>query len=145
MRGRLPILQGDNCNGFIHNSAGYSTARFRVGPSTPISEIAYQNRQALTRAAAPEDAEIGLAVVREMVRRRQPNLTCEPFERFFHVTNWATAWKGLDFSSACEALETEGNGQTSSELLVLGSGAPRNLPLRCESASQPEHLVSRNY
>ena len=85
------------------------------------------------RAIDPKDAEIGLTVVQEMVRRGQPNLVCEPFERFFHVTSWCVAWKELDFTSAGE-VRKEQSIKPASELLVLGSGAPKDLPLRCEQS-----------
>ena len=136
MRGRIPVLQQENSSGYIHNSAHYATARFRYTPSTSIGEIAYLNRQALIRAIDPKDAEIGLTVVKEMVRRGQRNLACEPFERFFHVTSWCVAWKGLDFTSVGETRE-ERSLNPASDLLVMGSGAPRDLPLRCE-----QHFLS---
>jgi hypothetical protein len=70
VRGRVPQLNGDY-DASIHNSLHYGTARFQFDPSTPLSEIAYQNRQAIIQALDQKDIDIGMTAIREMVRRRQ--------------------------------------------------------------------------
>jgi hypothetical protein len=122
VRRRVPKLEGDAADAFIHNSLHYSTAHFKMEPSTPVAEIAYQNRVALKQALDPKDIEIGMTVVREMVRRGQSQLTCEPFERFYHVSNWSSAWSGLDFSSVVKGQEKGKEGSRRPKLLVLGEG-----------------------
>lgn len=131
MRGRLPQLGPDN-NAFIHNAVTYATARIQLNASTSLGEIAYQNRQAIIQAMDPKDIEIALVVKREMVRRKQQIHTCEPFERFFNVTNWAGAWRGLDFSAAIKCGPDMKNKSTTLDMLVLGMARPKYAPDRCE-------------
>jgi hypothetical protein len=126
VRGRLPQLQQDR-NEFIHNSLQFSTARFRINHSTPLSEIAYQNRKAIIQAVDLKDIEISLTAVREMVRRGQSTHICEPFEKSYFVTNWSAAWKGLDFSPALK--EQKGTDLT---LLVLGESHVVGGPQKCK-------------
>jgi hypothetical protein len=136
VRRRVPKLEGDSADAFIHNSLHYATAHFRLEPTTPVAEIAYQNRLALKQALDPKDIEIGMTVFREKVRRGQINLTCEPFERSFHITNWTSAWRDLDFSSVVKGEEKANNGSRRPKLLVLGEGRPGNefsrTPRRCK-------------
>ncbi|CEJ61932.1 hypothetical protein PMG11_10448 [Penicillium brasilianum] len=111
--------------GFIHNSLHYATARFQIDGSTPISEIAYRNRQSVNQALEQDDIDIGMSVTREMVRRGQPIHICEPFERFYSISNWCGAWKTLNFNSAV----TKQDQHRKADILVIGqsnkAGAPR--------------------
>lgn len=131
VRGRLPQLQQDR-HAFIHNSLQISTVRLRIDKSTPLSEIAYQNRKAIIQAADPKDIEISLAVTREMVRRGQPTHICEPFEKSYFVTNWTAAWKGLDFSPAIREQKKGGSSEADLKLFVLGDCHVEGGPQRCK-------------
>ncbi|TAQ86634.1 hypothetical protein B7494_g5046 [Chlorociboria aeruginascens] len=133
LRGRFPQLER-NYDAFIHNSLHYGTARFRDKPSVPLSEIAYLNRQAIIQALDPKDVEIGIAVTREMVRRKQPIHTCEPFEKSMNITNWCAAWKGLDFSGAIKAQEKERPERNELKMLVLGDSKEFSAPSRFSTA-----------
>lgn len=133
VRGRVPKLGENAADAFLHNSLHYSTARFKIEPSTPVSEIAYQNRQALKQALDPKDIERSMTVVREMVRRNQSIVICEPFERFYHVTSWTSAWRVLDFSSVVKRKEGGEVVSRRPKLLVLGEGRAGGRELRrCE-------------
>jgi hypothetical protein len=148
VRRRVPKLQEDAADAFIHNSLHYCTAHFEMDPSTPVSEIAFQNRLALKQAMDPTDIEIGMTVVREMVRRGQSMLTCEPFERFHHVSNWTAAWKPLDFSSVVKGKDSTKEDSRRPKLLVFGEGRESpSSPGRCELspiiACQRELMLSR--
>ncbi|CEL03438.1 hypothetical protein ASPCAL04592 [Aspergillus calidoustus] len=132
LRGRHPDLPIGESDGFIHNSLHYATARFRINASTPVSEIAYWNRQAIIQALREEDIDIGMSVTREMVRRGQPIHICEPFERFYSISNWCGAWKGLDFRGAV-AVEEHGQEERTLldvDMLVVGQGNKRGAPRR---------------
>jgi hypothetical protein len=113
----------------------YSTSRFRIDPSTPVSEIAYQNRKAIIEALDEKDIATNIAVVSEMVRRGQIVHVCEPFERSFFVTNWTAAWKGLDFSPAIKEPEPNENGTSAPKLFVLGESKIIGGPDRCKQLS----------
>jgi hypothetical protein len=113
---------------FIHNSLHYATAHFRIDASTPVSEIAYQNRQAIKQALDEKDIDIGMSVTREMVRRGQSIHICEPFQRSYHISNWCGAWNGLDFSSTIK----EGKERAAVKLLVVGQGNKPGAPRRCK-------------
>ncbi|PCH01079.1 Hypothetical protein PENO1_044620 [Penicillium occitanis (nom. inval.)] len=96
LRGRHPNLKSPlKQRSYIHNGLAYVSARFRITSTTPVREIAYQNRQAIN-SATPEEIEMGQAVMREQVRLGQASHICEPFERSYFVTNWCLAWKGLE-------------------------------------------------
>jgi hypothetical protein len=127
------MLEGDNADAFIHNSLHCSTAHFKMEPSTTVAEIAYQNRLALKQALSPKDIEISMTVVREMVRLGQGILTCEPFERSYHVANWSSAWRPLDFSSVVKGQEKVKEGSRRPKFLVLGEGRDSTRGVgRCE-------------
>jgi hypothetical protein len=116
------MLEGDTADAFIHNSLHCSTANFKMEPSTPVAEIAYQNRLALKQALDPKDIEISMSVVREMVRRGQNIFTCEPLERSYHVASWTSAWRPLDFTSVVKGQGKVKEGSRRPKLLVLGEG-----------------------
>jgi hypothetical protein len=104
-----------------------------------VAEIAYRNRLAITEALDPRDIEVGKAVRREMVRRGQGIHICEPFERSVNVSNWAAAWKGLDFRSAVRGQVAGETGRDPLHMLVLGESKVEGAPHRCKSGS----LISR--
>ncbi|KAJ9132457.1 Chloramphenicol acetyltransferase-like domain protein [Pleurostoma richardsiae] len=134
LRGRIPQLSDPATRqAFVHNSLHYATARFRFGPSTPVSEIAYRNRQAIKQALDQKDIELGLTVIREMVRRGQPIHICEPFERSFNVTNWCPAWREVDFSAALEGGKKDAREGRELKLLVVGQGTELHTPSRYHS------------
>jgi hypothetical protein len=134
VRGRHPDLPFGESDGFIHNSLHYATAHFRIDASTPVSEIAYRNRQAINQALNEEDIDIGMSVTREMVRRGQPIHICEPFERFYSISNWCGAWKGLDFRGAVavKGPELEERTLLDVDMLVVGQGNKPGAPRRCK-------------
>ncbi|KAK7425603.1 hypothetical protein QQZ08_007926 [Neonectria magnoliae] len=133
LRGRIPELSGLERDGYIHNGMVYATARYRHEPSTPVSEIAYLNRQAVKEAIRPEEVDIGLAVMREMVTRGQSLHNCEPFEKSYSVTNWCGAWKGVDFANAVRKSEKQGNEVQKLDMLILGQGGELKTPKRFHS------------
>ncbi len=79
-----------------------------------------------------DEIEIGLAIIREMVRRGQRMHICEPFERSFFISNWTAAWRDLDVSLVISGAK-EGKGNTKPKFLVLGSSREMGIPLRCKS------------
>ncbi|KAG5969879.1 hypothetical protein E4U55_001934 [Claviceps digitariae] len=101
-----------------------------MDPTTPASDIAYANRQAVQQGLDPRDIELGMAVMREMVRKGQASIVCEPFDRCYHVSNWCAAWKDVDFGPAVKK-EKKGGGKP--KMLVLGQSGERNIPLRLSS------------
>lgn len=132
MRGRIPQLSSPAREGYIHNGMTYATSRYRHSRSAPVSDIAYLNRQAVNEAMMPEDVDIGLAVMREMVKRGQVMHTCEPFEKSYSVTNWCGAWKGVNFTNAVERGEKQGDETRKLDMLILGQGAELKAPKRCK-------------
>jgi hypothetical protein len=103
----------------------------------------------------------GLAVSRELCKRRVAMHICEPWEFSYGTTNWCKAWHGLDFSVASarrnrseeddavgekrqQQQESDGssgdnahtmNGTASScssAPLIFGHSLERNHPNRCE-------------
>lgn len=132
VRGRIPQLSAPERDGFIHNGMTYATARFRLEPSTPVSEIAYLNRKAVNESTKPEEVDITLAVMREMVRRGQVMHTCEPMEKSYSVTNWCGAWKGIDWSKAAKRGENEADESEKMDILILGQGGELKTPRRCK-------------
>jgi hypothetical protein len=139
VRGRVPQLDQDR-NAFIHNSIHYGTSRFRIDPSTPLSELAYQNRLAIIQAVDQKDIEIGLTVSREMVRRKQALHICEPLETSFNVTSWTAAWRELDFSAAIKRQDTVEAEQSALKFLVLGEAKELASPSRCKYSSLDDKL-----
>ncbi|KAF5969759.1 hypothetical protein FBULB1_10041 [Fusarium bulbicola] len=47
---RIPELQGERGEGYVHNAVHYATSNFTMKPSTELDEIALQNRIAVTKA-----------------------------------------------------------------------------------------------
>ncbi|KAG6028240.1 hypothetical protein E4U41_000726 [Claviceps citrina] len=129
LRRLVPELGPEQSDGFVHNALHTSTARFRIHPTIPASDIAYANRKAIDQSLDARDIEIDMAVVREMVRRRQSSLVCEPLDRLYHVSNWCAAWKDVDFGPVVKGDRRKGLvGKP--RLLVLGQSGERGVPLR---------------
>lgn len=135
MRGRLPSLTGSVLDGFIHNGLTFASSRFKYKPDMPMSEVAYMNRQSVQSIFTTGEADINLAIAREMTRRKQGIFICEMFEQAYSVTSWSAAWKGLDLTNAVEPKEREKHAQqgTKPEVFILGRGGERDIPRRCTS------------
>jgi hypothetical protein len=123
----------------------YTSSRFRITSTTPLREIAYQNRLGLNTQCNPSDFEMGLAVMREQTRRGQATHICEPLERSYFVTNWCLAWKGLE-DIIPTAMKAEDNNEKEKhppttgvkpKMMVLGHSMPRDTPSRCKSHPSP--------
>ncbi|KAF9874269.1 MFS monocarboxylate [Colletotrichum karsti] len=95
-RGRHPALPAGKS--YLHNAIVYSVARMPISRDTPVYEIARQNRLAVIEALKPESVDRALAVSREMYHGGIGAHICEPGEFSFSVTNWSSAWHGIDFS-----------------------------------------------
>ncbi|CAK7211029.1 hypothetical protein SCUCBS95973_000991 [Sporothrix curviconia] len=137
LRGRTPKLSGPEAGGFLHNAMAHSSSRFHLSKETPLHEIASQNRKGINEMLTPEGTEIHLAIVREMVRRKQTLHTCEPFEKSYSITSWSAAWKDVDFSPAVvgySSLEkTQQEAHPVPELFVCGRGGEKTTPRRFHS------------
>ncbi|OBT78162.1 hypothetical protein VF21_02754 [Pseudogymnoascus sp. 05NY08] len=132
IRGRLPQLD-QNRDAFVHNALAYSTARFPMSRSTPLSEIAYHTRKAIIEATDPQDIGISIAVMQEMVRRGQGSHIIRPFEKSYFVTNWSAAWRGLDFSPAVKEDERERDAGAPVKAFVFGDSGIASNPQRFNS------------
>jgi hypothetical protein len=131
VRGRIPQLARDSIS-FVHNALVYGTARFSINRLTPLAEIAFQHRLAISEAAGVGDIEISLAISREQKLRGQGIHVCEPFERSFNVSNWTAAWKGVDFSSVMKESSEQNERGATARMLVLGLSMERRGFLRCK-------------
>lgn len=134
----------------------YTSCRFRITSTTPLREIAYQNRLGLNTQCSPSDFEMGLAVIREQVRRGQATHICEPLERSYFVTNWCLAWKGLEeiVSTTMKAEDNNEKGEEKEKehpptsgvkpkMMVLGHSMPRDTPSRCTSHPSPFPFLTK--
>jgi hypothetical protein len=137
VRGRIPQLVSDEQRyGFLHNALCPGTARIQVDSSTPASEIAYTSRKIINEATEPgsKDIELGIAVIREMVRRGQPTHICEPFNRSYGTTNWCAAWRGLDLSCGTGTTSSSAGNATDgvvTKMMVIGQSVEVKSPDRC--------------
>ncbi|KAH8900504.1 hypothetical protein GQ53DRAFT_835516 [Thozetella sp. PMI_491] len=129
VRNRIPALSGEKAEAYIHNALFYPTSRFPIDSSTPLSEIAYQSRQALKNCMSEEDIDRDLTVIREMARRGQMTHICEPFDRSYNISNWCSVWKDLDFSPAVKAA-ADGKDNVRPKMLVLGGSGELSMPVR---------------
>ncbi|KIH87022.1 hypothetical protein SPBR_04892 [Sporothrix brasiliensis 5110] len=125
-------LTGSVLDGFIHNGLTFASSRFKYKPDMPTSEIAYMNRQSVRSIFMAGEADINLAIAREMVRRKQRIFICEALEQAYTVISWSAAWKGLDLTNAVELKEKEKHTHqgTKPEVFVLGRGGERSTPRR---------------
>lgn len=118
MRGRIPELAAEKGEGFVHNSMHYATANFPINPSTPLHEIALQNRKAV--------------------------LICEPHHKLYASSNWSGSWQGIDLSKAApESYTMTGNEKQS---IVVGQSRTQRSPMRCRNIDTPYniHVTSRS-
>ncbi|KAK4099721.1 hypothetical protein N658DRAFT_508539 [Parathielavia hyrcaniae] len=136
LRGRIPALSTPEAQaGYLHNGLVHATSRFRYDPSMPAMEIARLNRAAVTGVIDdPATVDVLCAVIREQHRRRQPILICEPFERSYHVTTWASAWRDLDFRPALAAGAKKARERRKLRLIVQGDGQAPGVPMRFGSS-----------
>ncbi|RSL47243.1 hypothetical protein CEP54_013486 [Fusarium duplospermum] len=128
LRGRVPGLWDDDGDRFIHNALHYATANFKISASTPLHEIALHNRKAINKASERSEIEVGLAALRDVSKRRQVMLICEPFEKLYSVSNWCGAWKGIHFSATEK--EPQVKGEHDWDMLVLGQSRLAKSPGR---------------
>ncbi|EED16187.1 conserved hypothetical protein [Talaromyces stipitatus ATCC 10500] len=133
LRNKHTSLPPSKSSTYIHNGIHYVSSRFLITPSTSAREIAYKNRQAITTQSSSQSYEIGLAVMREQVRRGQGTHICEPFEWSYFVTNWCLAWKGLDLfpTTATDTGDSEKEGEGAEKrIMVLGRSKEKDMPGR---------------
>ncbi|KAK3303685.1 uncharacterized protein B0T15DRAFT_540980 [Chaetomium strumarium] len=132
LRGRIPALSTPQAQaGYLHNGLIYATSRFRYDPAMPASEIARLNRAAVADVLGDEDTiDVLCAVSREQHRRDQPLHICEPWERSYHITNWAPAWRDLDFGPALAEDAREARQGRRVGLVVHGDGQVPGVPAR---------------
>ncbi|KAJ4252778.1 hypothetical protein NW762_010684 [Fusarium torreyae] len=128
LRGRIPELEAEKGDGYIHNALHYATTNFAVSPSTPLHEIALQNRKSVTKALEPTDIEAGVSTLRELAKYGQVMLICEPHHKLYAASNWCGAWQGIDFSKAAPKSYTAKNEKK--ELLVIGQSKVARSPGR---------------
>jgi hypothetical protein len=130
VRNRIPTLSGPNADAYIHNALNLISLRFKVNSSTPLSELAYYNRKCINDSIVAEEIERNMAISIEAVRRGQSCHVCEPFERSFSVTNWSSAWRGLDFSPA--STHPAGKEGEKPKMMVLGHSLEKYVGFRRE-------------
>ncbi|KAF9769311.1 hypothetical protein IL306_013275 [Fusarium sp. DS 682] len=128
LRDRIPELQGAKGQGFIHNAVHYATANFAISPSTPLHEIALQNRIAVNKALDESDIQAGVSTLRQLAKAGQVMLICEPHHKLYSSSNWSGSWQGIDFSKA--APESYDKTSYRKELLVLGQSKTLKAPMR---------------
>ncbi|KAK0627357.1 hypothetical protein B0T14DRAFT_600591 [Immersiella caudata] len=134
LRGRIPELSDpDAVKGFIQNGLLYSTSRFRFHHGIPLGEIARGNRESIRRTLEPDTIDLYMAIQRELTRKCQGQHICEPLEKSYHVTNWSSAWRGLDFTPALESAAKEERGGKVPKVVVLGEALELGLPCRFSS------------
>ncbi|KAF5027124.1 hypothetical protein F66182_750 [Fusarium sp. NRRL 66182] len=139
LRGRIPELEAEKGEGFVHNSLHYATASFRISPCTPLREIAFQNRKAVIKGLQQEDIEAGQRVLCKVAKSGQSMLICEPHHRVYNVSNWCRAWQGIDFSIAAVTPNSDAN--ETREPLVLGQGRPLRNMGRCERIDEDSVFI----
>lgn len=135
MRGRIPELEGEKAQRYIHNTLYFAATRFRHDASVPASEIAYMNRKMILESQEPSEIEKHWAVVNEMGRRGQTPHIIEPGGASYSMTSWAGAWRGLDFSSALKSTGNDTKEGKKLNLLVSGHSLVPGTPSRCELIS----------
>ncbi|CEI68012.1 unnamed protein product [Fusarium venenatum] len=124
VRDRIPELKGEKGEGFIHNAVHYATANFAINPSTPLSDIALQNRIAVSKALGEADIQAGVKTLREVAKSGQLMLICEPHHKLYSSSNWSGAWQGVDFTKATP--DSYDKTSYKKEMVVLGESKPRN-------------------
>ncbi|KAF5655815.1 hypothetical protein F25303_296 [Fusarium sp. NRRL 25303] len=125
---RIPELQGENGEGFVHNAVHYATANFAIKPSTELDEIAVQNRIAVNKALEESDIKAGVSTLRELAKANQVMLICEPHHKLYSSSNWSGSWQGIDFTKA--APKSYDLSSHRKEMAVLGQSKTLKAPLR---------------
>ncbi|KAF5557572.1 hypothetical protein FPHYL_7659 [Fusarium phyllophilum] len=125
---RIPELQGERGEGFIHNAVQYVTANFAVKPSTELDEIALQNRIAVTTALEESDIKAGVSTLRELAKAKQVMLICEPHHELYSSSNWSGSWQGIYFTKAAPKSYDLSNRRK--EMVVLGQSKTLKAPMR---------------
>jgi hypothetical protein len=105
VRGRHPALLSDIP--YLHNALTYAYARVQAGRDVPAFELAHSYRTALSRAQSEEDMARSMAASVEHERCGLDTIHCDPGTFPAAMTNWASAWRGIDFSSAAAATNGE--------------------------------------
>ncbi|GKT54271.1 hypothetical protein ColTof4_06417 [Colletotrichum tofieldiae] len=114
---------------YIHNGLMHGSGRVRIGPATPVAEVSYRHRQAVTEGTDPNDIQIGLAIARQQVRIGQSMHICEPGEGSHSISNWSAAWKDVDFGPALADPERKDTAAPP-QMMVLGEGGEVKQPAR---------------
>ncbi|VUC36443.1 unnamed protein product [Clonostachys rosea] len=142
-RGRHPALpEGKH---YLHNCPAYACARFKFNKDTPLSEIALKHRLSVNETAQTASIERSFAVTKKVFDGGFAFPMGEAGDLSFHVTNWSSAWHGIDFShvrkekSAKNATDIkngvpEGTSRTALSMLVLGSSTQRDSSIHRLSA-----------
>ncbi|KAI1045059.1 hypothetical protein LB505_009368 [Fusarium chuoi] len=128
LRDRIPELQGEKGEGFVHNAVHYATANFGINPSTELDEIALQNRIAVSKALEESDIKAGVNTLRELAKANQFMLICEPHHKLYSSSNWSGSWQGIDFAKA--APKSYDLSSHRKEMVVLGQSKTLKAPLR---------------
>ncbi|KAF5252568.1 hypothetical protein FANTH_2462 [Fusarium anthophilum] len=126
---RIPELQGERGEGYVHNAVHYATSNFTMKPSTELDEIALQNRIAVTKALEESDVEAGVSTLREIAKANQVMLICEPHHKLYSSSNWSGSWQGIDFTKA--APKSYDLSSDRKEMVVLGQSKTLKAPMRC--------------
>uniref|UniRef100_A0A8H7N137 Uncharacterized protein n=1 Tax=Bionectria ochroleuca TaxID=29856 RepID=A0A8H7N137_BIOOC len=105
LRGRHPALPSDIP--YLHNALTYAYARVQAGRDVPAFELAHSYRTALSRAQSEEDMARSMAASAEHERCDLDTIHCDPGTFPAAMTNWTSAWRGIDFSSAAAATNSE--------------------------------------
>ncbi|CZR47962.1 uncharacterized protein FPRO_13631 [Fusarium proliferatum ET1] len=128
LRDRIPELQSEKGEGFVHNAVHYATANFAIKPSTELDEIALQNRIAVNKALEEPDIKAGVSTLRELAKANQVMLICEPHHKLYSSSNWSGSWQGIDFTKA--APKSYDLLSHRKEMVVLGQSKTLKAPLR---------------
>ncbi|KAF5563482.1 hypothetical protein FNAPI_2691 [Fusarium napiforme] len=128
LRDRIPELQGERGEGYVHNAVHYATSKFTIKPSTEIDEIALQNRIAVDKALEESDIKAGVKTLRELAKANQVMLMCEPHHKLYSSSNWSGSWQGIDFTKA--APKSYDLSSYRKEMVVLGQSKTLKAPLR---------------
>ncbi|KAF5530828.1 succinate-semialdehyde dehydrogenase [Fusarium mexicanum] len=125
---RIPELQGERGEGYVHNGVHYATSNFTMKPSTELDEIALQNRIAVTEALEESDIKAGVSTLREIAKANQVMLICEPHHKLYSSSNWSGSWQSIDFTKA--APKSYDLSSHRKEMVVLGQSKTLKAPMR---------------
>ncbi|KAJ5160781.1 BCL5p [Penicillium canariense] len=130
MRGRHPALPANKS--YLHNALSFAVSRLPIASNTPLAEVAYKNRLAVTEQLQLKSIERSLAVTKELYKRKYHIHVVEPSDISYAVTNWCGAWRDIDFGPAI--IRGEGAAATDENStavpLIFGHSLQRNYPTR---------------